>query len=100
MKKELTFYCPSSYHGYAHIKKKTISYDDSDANTKVVIEADGAIKITYVDACESGHNGDFYDGHDYGWITYKKEKADLIRYENKRHKESLEYLRKLKENNE
>lgn len=56
------------------IKKEiiTLSKEDSVKNT------DGYIAITLKDACQSGHNGDWYDDHINGFETFKLAKNEMI----------------------
>jgi len=76
--KNITLYVlkAHNYDGSRYIEKKTveITKDDKVQNTK------GIIAITLTDACQSGHNGDWYDEHVNGFETYKLAQKALIEY--------------------
>lgn len=95
MKKEITIYQPVTNEWMKSVRKKTVQYDD--ITDKVEIRKNGFVSITLVDACVSGHNGDYYDDHESGWTTFNKAKKDLIRIVKESCKKDIDYIKGLKD---
>jgi hypothetical protein len=81
------------YHD-PRIVKRTFTLDPSD---KIKDGANGSVEVTLVDAQQSGHNGDWYDDHEYGFQTFKHAKASLIRRVKSDFKKEMDHIKSLKE---
>lgn len=95
MSKEVTIYQINlEYHDYPRILKKTFKLDEKDG---LVIDKDGYTQITLVDACVSGHNGDYYDDHEYGYQTFKQAKLAFLKQTKEKFKKFIEKINDLSE---
>lgn len=97
MIREITIF-QTKMSGYSYdtprIIKKTFTLEDKD---KLEIKKDGYIEITLVDACVSGHNGDYYDDHESGYQTFKQAKKSLITQVKENFKKLNEQIKNIKE---
>ena len=82
------------YGDYPRILKKTFKLDAKD---KIIIDKNGHTQITLVDACQSGHNGDWYDDHESGYQTFKQAKLAFLKRSKEKFEKLIEQIKALKE---
>ena len=92
--KEITLYQIKFDNYLPYIKKNTFKLDKND---KIEFGKNGFVSITLVDACVSGHNGDYYDDHEGGYKTFKQAQKHMIKKSKENAKKELEYIKALKE---
>jgi hypothetical protein len=92
MYKIYTIYQHNFDNSLPYIKRNTFKLDKTD---KVEETKDGLIHITLVDAHQSGHNGDWYDSHEYGYLTFEQAKKALIKRSKEDAKKELDHIKSL-----
>lgn len=77
-----------------HITKRRFELGDRD---KLEIK-DGYVSITLVDNYQNGHNGNWEDEHESGYLTFELAKKDLLKTLKCRYEADVARVKALKDN--